>query len=306
MKPQVFDRPQGWSRRAVLAASAAMPLLASRAAFAQGHDPRFDLRVIESGHSLTDPIVPMLNAMLSSLGVPQTRPERVIKSTIPGSPMEWRWENRVEPGPDARHDIGNFDVLVITERVSLANTMPWHRSEEFALKWFENALTNGNGGKGAQTILYATWVDVVSGPDFANPYNDPEGKRPFRERLDLEMARWQAIADSVNAKRPEGSPVMKVIPGPLIMAAVYDAIAAGTAPGLADMKQLFEDDIHVNAAGAYLISLAHLAVIYDFDPRRLTGRLAGLEPQDKATSDWMKELVHEVLSAYPDAHYTGK
>lgn len=296
-----------WDRRTVLRGASMLPILglAGRASAAAAHD-RFSLRVVQSGHSLTDPIVPMLNAILAAEGVPTSRPQRVERSTIPGSPMEWRWSNRIEPGPDARHDIADYDVLVLTERVSLANTMPWHDSLNMALRWFENSWSRGNGGKGAQTVLYASWVEVDSGPGNANPHKDPEAHIPFRARLPLEMERWQSIADHVNAHRPDGSPSMRVIPGPLVMAAAHDAIAAGKAPGISAIEELFEDNIHVNDAGAYLIALAHFGVLYDVDPRTLTGGTGGMGTRDPATAGWMRQLVHEVLLAYPDARYTGR
>lgn len=296
-----------WGRRAVLGTIAATPALwlSGLTPAAAANTDKFALRVIQSGHSLTDPIVPALNGLLAAAGVPPSRPQPIAGSTIPGSPMEWRWEHRMEPGPDARTDIGDFDVMVITERVSLANTQPWHHSDEMALTWFENTWTHGKGGQGAETILYASWVEVDSGPQNENPHNDPEAHISFRDRLPLEMARWQTMADHVNANRPDGSPAMRVIPGPLIMAAAYDAITAGQAPGVTAIEDLFSDNIHVNHDGAYLIALAHFAVLYDTDPRTLTGGIGRLGPHDPATAKWMQQLVHDVLLAYPDAGYTG-
>ncbi len=288
-------------RRAFLhgAASAALLCLAGTGpARASGSRP-FSTRVIQSGHSLTDPIVPVLDTMVAAADPQKARRRVIDRSTIPGSPMEWRWDHRNEYLPDARHDIAAYDLLVITERVPLSNTVPWHDSENMALRWFNHAWSEGNAGKGAGTILYATWVDTDSGPDFDNPYNDPEGHLTFRERLPLEMDRWQAIADHVNANRPDGAPPMRVIPGPLIMAAVQDAIDAGQAPGLGRIEDLFSDTIHLNAQGAYLIALAHLAVIYGYDPRDLPDGLARLEVPAPATAAWMKQLVHDVLRGYP-------
>lgn len=294
-------------RRLFLSASSALPLLMlTGTAPAQAASPRpFSTRVIHSGHSLTDPIVPVLDAMVVAVGKQEARARAMARSTIPGSPMEWRWDHRSTDGPDARADIADYNLLVITERVSLSNTVPWHRSSEMALNWFTHAWSEGNHGKGAETILYATWVDIDSGPDFANPYNDPEGHLTFRDRLPLEMAQWQQIADHVNAARPDGAPPMRVIPGPLIMAAAYDAIQAGTAPDLEKIDDLFTDKIHLNGQGAYLISLAHLAVIYDVDPRRLTSGLGGISVPSPAKAAWMKQLVHDILLGYPDAGYHG-
>lgn len=247
-------------------------------------------RVIQSGHSLTDGILEPLRQIVKSEG---GNAVVIDQSTIPGSPMDWRWNNTPCCGqPDARYDIGRYDTLVLTERVPLANTMPWHNSPDEALRWFANAWTKGNDGNGAETILYATWVEIDSGTNSENPNNDPERHIRFRNRLPLEMERWEAILNHVNQNRPAGSAPMRMIPGPLLMAAIYDEIAAGRAPGLTDISDLFDDDIHLNEQGSYYIALAHFAVIYGRDPRGMQN-LGGTTP-DQAR--WMQELVWRVLS----------
>jgi len=301
------DSPAAIGRRGLLQAAVAAPLLVlAGTTTALGARARpFSTRVIQSGHSLSDPIVPVLDSMVAAVGQPDAHRRVIHLSSIPGSPMDWRWNNRNEHMPDARQDIADYDLLVITERAPLSGTVQWHDSENVALLWFSHAWTQGNDGAGAESILYGTWVNTDSGPDFENPYNDPEGHLTFRERLPLEMERWQAIADHVNMHRPNGSPPMRVIPGPLVMAAAHDAIAAKQAPGLDRIEDLFSDTIHLNAQGAYLISLAHLAVIYGQDPRGLPSGLGRLAVPHVETADWMKRLVHAVLSDYPDAGYPG-
>ncbi|MBA3910128.1 MAG: hypothetical protein C0524_09635 [Rhodobacter sp.] len=294
------------SRRTLLASGLALPALLSSglwrgsAALARAKDPRaFNARVIQSGHSLTDPIVPELDQIVRAAGGTETLGMKMDRSTIPGSPMEFRWNERNTYLPDARTDIADYDVLVITERVPLSNTLPWHASEEYGLKFFANAWTKGNGGRGAETILYASWVPVDSGPGADNPYNDPEAFTPFRERMDLEMVRWEQIQASVNANRPKGSPAMPMIPGPLVMAAIHDALRTSGVPGLKRMEDLFEDTIHVNAAGAFIIALAHYAVIYRRDPRELPAQVGRGRLRSPESLNWMKAMVWDVVSAYP-------
>ncbi len=264
-------------------------------------EPRpLSLRVIQSGHSLTDPIPDPLRAMVRAGG---HRGAVIDGSTIPGSPMDWRWDNPPGYGkPDARGDIGNYDVLVLTERVSLSGTLPWHDSEAEALRWFSHAWSEGNGGKGAETVLYATWVDIAPAPGAGG--DDPERHIPFRDRLPLEMARWEAIRDHVNANRPAGSPPMRMIPGPLLMAALHDAIEAGQAPGLSDISDVFLDHIHLNDLGAYYIALAHYAVIYNRDPRGLPDRL-GLASPPAELAAWMQEMVWSVVTGYEGSGVGG-
>lgn len=293
-------------RRCLLHALAAAPfwsLVGAGSASAAASRP-FSARVVQSGHSLTDPVVPVLEAMVARAGGAAARGGVVVRSTIPGSPMDWRWSHAVTSPQDARHGIAGFDVLVITERAPLSGTIAWHDSHAMALRWFIHALSEGAGGAGSETILYATWVNTDSGPRFANPANDPDGHLHFRERLPREMAHWQSIADHVNRHRPAGAPPLRVIPGPLLMAAVYDAIAARQAPGLTRVEDLFSDVIHLNGFGAYLVALAHFAVIYGRDPRSLGGALLGrVEVPPPETAAWMQQTVHEVLRDYRDAGY---
>lgn len=260
------------------------------------NNSRLSLRVIQSGHSLTDPIPEILKGMLTARGI---RNPVMARSTIPGSPMSWRWDNAPGYGePDARADIGKYDVLVLTEGVSMSLTLPHHKSDELALRWFKNTWSKGKGGKGAETILYASWVHVTSGPNWENPYKDPEGQIPFRKRLPLEFARWEQVANYVNTNRPKGSPAMRIIPGPLLMAALYDEIQAGRAPGLNNISDVFEDEIHVNDKGAYFIALAHYAVIYGQNPRGLPYNLGLAKPPSRDLAIWMQDLVWKVVTNY--------
>ena len=254
----------------------------------QAQETPLTQRVIQSGHSLTDGIIEPLREMVSLSGNPAAV---VDKSTIPGSPMEIRWKNAPGYGqPNARHDIADYDTLVLTERVPLEGAMLYHDSLGVAQRWFTKAWAEGNDGNGAETVLYATWVSIDSGPNSDN--DEREGNITFRERLPLEMARWEAIRAHVNDNRPDGSPEMRMIPGPMLMAAIYDEIAAGRAPGLTKISDLFTDDIHTNGLGNYYIALAHFAVIYGRDPRGMQN-LGGTTP---AQARWMQDLVWRVLS----------
>lgn len=246
------------------------------------------LNVVQSGHSLTDGIIIPLGDMVRAASM---RGGSLDKATAPGSPMDWRWANETLPDIRQPQVMARYDVLVLTERVPLSNTVQWHASDDWALHWFEHAWRHG-----ARTVLYSTWVDVDSGPDFDNKWNDPEAHLPFRQRLILEEARWKDILRHVNTNRPDGAPEMTIIPGPAIMAQAYDDVSAGRAPGISRIEALFEDSIHLNPMGNYLIALAHFAVVYGGDPTALPTSLAARSGLSKAQARWMQELVADVLA----------
>ena len=260
------------------------------APLASADERPLNLRIVQSGHSLTDGIMDPLRRIIRAEGV---RGAMIDNSSIPGSGMGYRWDHATPSYRiDARYKMARYETLVLTERAPLSGTIPWHDSNGDALRWFNHAWSVGNDGKGANTIFYATWVNTNSGPNFENPYNDPDGHITFRERLPREMAHWDDILEYVNANRPAGSPAMRMIPGPRLMAAIYDEIAAGRAPGMTNISDLFEDTIHLITLGGYYIALAHFAVIYERDPRGLQN-IDGVTPQQAV---WMQDLVWKVLS----------
>lgn len=254
------------------------------------------LRVIQSGHSLTDGLIEPLTIMVranSILG------GTLDKATIPGSTMEWRWQKARDTDPKWADIMADYDVLAITERVALTTTMSYHDSKRWALHWASHAWKYGADGNGARTVLYASWVSIESGPRYKNTNKDPEGHLSFSERLPLEMTRWQSILEYVNVNRPDGMPKMEIIPGPLIMARAYEDIEAGAAPGLNDIRDLFKDDIHTNPKGAYLMALAHFAVIYGGNLRDLPkGMLLMQGGPSRDQVEWMQGLVSDVLAEY--------
>jgi hypothetical protein len=294
--------PASPDRRSVLAALAGLPALAGVSWGRTGQERPLTLRLVMTGHSLTDPIPDALSRILAAVGGPGTEPPPIARSTVPGSTLKWRWDLEDPQHEEARNIIADYDVLVMTERVPVRSAIEWEDTEKYARLWFDLALAKGNAGRGAETVFYATWIGIHSGPGNTDSYDmEDERQIPFRERLDLEMTGWQDIADRVNRQRPAGSPKMRVIPGPKIMAAIFDAIAAGTAPGMTAMQDLFRDAIHPNGVGTYPIALAHFAVIYGRDPHTvptIRGEEGWPTPQQQ---DWFKDLVWDVLRSYPDS-----
>ncbi|MDD7969590.1 hypothetical protein [Roseinatronobacter alkalisoli] len=265
-------------------------------------DMPLNTRVVMSGHSLTDPIPDMLRPMVQA--VAGGRGAVIDRSTIPGSPMDWRWNNAAQAQTvDARADIAGYDLLVLTERVPLLNTMGYHNSADEALRWAHHAWENGADGQGAATVLYASWVTRDTGPGSGD--DTSEKHIPFRARLQVEQERWLEIRDHVNQHRPDGMPEMVMIPGPRLMTALYDAIDAGDAPGLNSIDALFSDAIHVNDLGAYVMALAHFAVIYGRSPLDVPTGLGRTPTPEPELARWLQQLVADVVAEAPEAQASG-
>lgn len=256
---------------------------------------------IHSGHSLTDTYMswPWPGRLtLATEKLPGSNAHNSIgKSTIPGAALSWRWGNS-SGDPDARLDIARFELLVTTESVPLSpdpgafevDTLDWLD------KWVAHAWKNGNGGAGAEVMLYSTWVWWRNAED-TGP--DGEAHIPFRERLEIDGARWEAMQDRANANRPEGMPLIYMIPGHRLMMRIYDDIEDKAAPGLSSIGDIFFDDIHLNDLGHYAITVLVYAVIYQRDPVEVPDRLAVKEDTlTKEQAKYFKKIAWEVATTY--------
>ncbi len=265
-----------------------------------------DIRQIHSGHSLTDPLFgqpwpgQFVNLISELRGVWAL--DDIGKSTIPGSPMHWRWNNPPGHGaPDARHDIGDWELLVITERVALAyeggNDAPWYQEEiqnqrDYLSRFVNNAWENGNGGNGAPTLLWTTWTNI----------DDSDG--PWREMLDIQGEEWERMQDYANENRPADAPHVYLIPGHKMMAQLYDDIHEGIVPGIANINDFFSDNIHTNSLGDYAIAMIHYSCIFNTSPVGLTNDLmpdppAGFQMPSPELALYLQNMIWEVVTSYP-------
>lgn len=264
----------------------------------------YSVKQIHSGHSLTDPLFhPHWPGQYVTL-MTQLRGtwagNDIGQSTIPGSPMRYRWNNS-SGDPDARHDIDRFELLCITEVANLCyeggSTQDWyqdciHEQKEYLSLFVNNAWNNGNQGNGAATLLYSNWVNI----------NDADG--PFRDMLDTLGAEWERMQDYANQMRPIGAPHVYMIPGHKMMARLYDDVLAGKVPGINEFSQFFSDNIHTNELGAYAIAMLHYACIYNKNPLGLPNNLidnppAGTPIPSPSLAQYLQKMIWDIVTSYP-------
>ena len=260
-----------------------------------------DVKQIHSGHSLTDPLFGQpwpgqyVNLLTQLRGVWALND--IGKSTIPGSPMFWRWENEATHpvSPKARHDIHNWELLVITEGIPIPNNgqnppliTP---ANEYLSLYVNNAWNNGNHGNGAATLLWTTWTNL----------NGSEG--PWRQTLDTYEAYWEEMQDYANTNRPVGSTPVYLIPGHRMIARIYDDIQLNLVPGITNINQFFSDNIHTNTLGDYAIAMIHYACIFNQSPVGLSNDLmpnppAGFQMPTPALAAYLQNIIWEVVISY--------
>lgn len=294
-------------------------LLSTLMSFGQVLPPKeaypFDVKQIHSGHSLTDPLFANWPGQFVNLiGIKNALPSwqlfdaMVGKSTIPGSSIRYRWEN--SPGfgaPDARHQIGNWQLLSITERVPLlyegGSTQQWYlngiqEQKTYLSNFVNNAWTNGHNGNGAPTLLWTTWTNI----DNSNG--------PWRQMLDIQGAEFERMQDYANANRPTGATPVYMIPGHKMMARIYDDIQLNLVPGITNINQIFLDNIHTNSFGNYAIAMIHYACIFNQSPVGLPNDLvpdppSGFQMPSPALALYLQTIIWDVVTNYPRTGITN-
>ena len=256
-------------------------------------------KVIHSGNSGTDPI--FTGGVGGKSGI-RTSIEQVAgadvsghaKSTIPGSPMRYRWENATAY-PDARLNIGEFEILVITANSGDTSISAYPPTRDGlpaeAFVWVDHAWRNGNSGAGAEVFFWCPWARL-----------DGLG---LTEEYDHILSLWALMQDYANARLMSGRKPVRVIPGAWLWRQFWMDQQAGVAPTPTWHHDLFTDAFHQNSKSAYIQTILHIACIHGVDPRSLPTSIAGMDALSPQEYDYvmarMKQVVGSVKRAGVDA-----
>lgn len=240
--------------------------------------------IIHSGHSLTDAYLKggdwpgFITHMSTEIGITDVY-EKHVSSTIPGSPMWWRWEHPVEdirpgnPSADARVNIGDFTTLMITEGgppPRIIQTEEMLQSMDHFCRFAANTIENGAGN---EVILWSIWP-ALNGPGTSVENPTPTGTwagYTFRTGCDEYYRSFKYMADYTSWKMRQLYPSLPsdwrvwLIPGDRWMARVYDDIQNGLVPSITSIDDLFEDDIHPEGRAAYGLSCLVMTCLYQIN-----------------------------------------
>ena len=231
---------------------------------------------IHSGHSLVDtyinlgPFPNSMRAILESVGYTDMW-DKAIKSTVPGSSIQYRFEHdgTMTEGYRAYSEIDNFHTLMITE----AGPPPQTTNEymvntlDYFCRFVANTIENGAGN---EVILWSIWP-ALNGPGTSVENPIPTGDwagYTFRTGLPEYEDSFKYMADYATWKMQQLYPSLPsdwrvwLIPGHKWMERVYDDIQNDLVPGITDIQELFEDDIHPSPVGGYGLSCLVASCMY--------------------------------------------
>ena len=127
-----------------------------------------------------------------------------------------------------------------------------------------------------QYYIYETWHCINSGNGSTSGSGgypcdwDTESNTSWRERLNLDLSKWEGIADHINLTHTNP---MRIIPGGQALGKLADAIENGEISGLSSVFDLFVDNHHLDSRGNYFIACVMYAVIHGISPVGLPNQL---------------------------------
>jgi hypothetical protein len=237
-----------------------------------------DIHAFYVGHSLTSDIPDMVQSLAQSAG----RQFSFKEQFIPGAPLRWQWNegrnHRGEPQFQANFDqalpSGQFNVLVVTDSVPRGGGSSESETSEYLARFHAFALEHNPACK---VYYYETWHHITSGTPQNSEYDKESPRRtlPWRERLDADAAMWDSIVAGANKINAGKSPPIGIIPAGRALARFEDAVRAGQVPGITSTADYFDDEIHLNPYGKYLVACVHYAVLFNQSPEGLPGEVKG-------------------------------
>ena len=272
--------------------------------------------VLFVGHSLVGPgLPPLVEQALRQMGAPAVVEAQVIN----GASLAYNWENSASAeGVDARTRLilRPTDVLVLTEAQPIASQV-LHAGTAARIADFAALATRVNPR--ARVLVYEVWPPLTSGastpisdtsgsntanPNTATPAavagNDPDAGIAWRDRLTRDLPLWEGAV--AGAARLSGADIT-LLPAGQAMGRLADEIAAGTVPGVGDIREMFADQIHPNARGLYFLAVLHAAAITGQSPVGLPAKLGrswasrdAVIPPDLALA--LQRIAWQSLQAY--------
>jgi hypothetical protein len=205
------------------------------------------------GNSLTDTFVNALAPIMQSGGFQY----QLYRSTIPGAPTDWLWDH---PGDgfgerDYREVFRTkAPITHLTLQPFAAHGRSLDNETDYGSRFYRLARENSPS---VQLWVYAQWTTPNMNDSWAKGNVGGLSLRPatnWSEAISNHMAYHEALRQRLENANP-GKQVL-IIPGGPALSTLKKEVEAGRFPGTTNFfSYFFEDDIHLNNRGAYLISL---------------------------------------------------
>lgn len=278
-------------------------------------------RTVYSGHSLEDAamygngwpgdMMRLRNALLDP-DDDLMSPVYVVKDTIPGSPLSYRWD-ATDPNHEfaARLRPQDFESLVTTSAgPPMHDATPFFKTEflDYLCRFAADRIERGAG---TDIALWTIWpsIEGVNAPNPAGP--EWAGHDTFETGLPEYGRIFEKAADYTTWKMhqlytlPEGWRVW-VYPGNLWWTQILADLGTSSVPGVSVIEDFFGDDIHPNNWGSWGLALFRYMCERQVDLRG-NAVVAALAPADLPAGmhDYFCDIGWTIANSYPRAGLAG-
>ena len=257
-----------------------------------------ELRVYMIGNSLTDNVnYDGFKKLAESRGYQHTWG----RSMTPGAPIFWHWGH--DPA-FTQPPFGGWKKALADYPWDAITLQPFstYQNELDAAKNFVEVIEKQNAA--AQVFIYAQWMTRDKG-DFDMAWTQPggtaTGTRDYYERFVFDLRK----------ACPNMKP-FRLIPAGHAMYLLNQKIKAGQVPGFHDIREVYNDGIHLNNVGSYIAGCSFFATIYGESPVGLPAE--PYQPKEghrgvKITPELariIQETVWEIVATHPLTGVTSK
>lgn len=261
------------------------------------------LRVYFVGNSVTDTIrYPALADLARARGHELTWGRHMI----PGAPLQWIWDHPTDGFQQV--PFGYYPKALAEFAWDVLSLQPFDRQlvgDESAdlptaRRFLDLALKRSPD---LEVLIYSRWPRRdESAPDnylpleyaakWLRPYNEGawDGTNETRDYFERLLAR---LRDAY----PERS--IRLVPVGDVLLALDEAMRRGGVPGLTSIDRLYQDGIHLNAVGSYVVGCTFWATLFRESPVGLPHEPYDVDDEPLALA--IQQVVWNVLQAHPHA-----
>lgn len=229
------------------------------------------------GHSLVNFDMP---AMVNGLAINASKTSSYDEQIIIGSTLQYNYNNAANAQGTSFFNafpVGNFNKLIITEAVPLQNHLTWSDTNIYANNYYTYAKNNNNNNP-IKFYIYETWHCINSGiplpnlPTGCDYDNSQNSTLLWYPRLQADFSLWTGIVNYVRNQNPSDNQIW-LIPAGQAFYNLTILINSGSVPGISNVTELFQDNIHLNNKGNYFIACVMYSCIFEESPQGLTNAL---------------------------------
>ncbi|NQT38775.1 MAG: PEP-CTERM sorting domain-containing protein [Planctomycetes bacterium] len=270
-------------------------VLAAFPVSAQDTSKQKSLRVYFVGNSVTDTInYRGLEALAKSRGHKHVWGRHMI----PGAPLQWIWQH-----PDQ-----GFQEQPYGHYPTALAKFPW---DVLCLQPFDRHITGDEGdivmarnfiemalpkSPDLQVYIYARW-----------PRKDKDGSLEFAKKWQRKYTGgwdgtnetkdyFERLTRELRNACPELKKPVLMVPVGHVMYELDQRMEAGKVPGLSNIGQVYNDGIHLNNVGSYIVACTFHATLYNENPKGLTAEPYGV------TDPKLVETIHDVVWKVVSGH----